>query len=293
MIYRALLIAPVVGVACDVPPPPNPRSVAAVAPVVAQPVAASATATVAPASSPSVVAATPGRIPCGSTTCDTTRQICCNAERCIDHAEVEAWMRAHPEKRYGPLGGGCPVAGHWAYQAAACDDADDCPAGQACCEWGRGSESVSTVCAPPPCMQICSAPKGCTPDYRCEMDPDPRGIIKGYCRHTAAKVTCADQTCSGQKHICCNPRQDVIDDGLATGPHCISDAESCVGMRIACRRNTDCGGGRRCCALNLGDTMCMGSCSILLGDRPLCETIADCPATEQLVPKSCSGVCEY
>jgi hypothetical protein len=247
------------------------------------------------------VKATPGRVACGSTSCDTTHQICCDGARCIEHADVQAWAEAHPDKAqyHSVMGDGCPVDGEWKFEAAACDDAGDCSGGKACCVQGRGSEFWAYACDASPCDQICSGPGGCTPGYHCEFDKNATGAVRGTCRFTAAKVACGTQTCRGDTPICCVPTQSDIDAEPPILPHCRGASESCEGSSRPreCRGNADCGDNRKCCGLNLGETLCLTSCVVRLGDRPTCKTRADCPRDKELLPKSCEGddikYCEY
>jgi hypothetical protein len=244
-------------------------------------------ATAAPASRKS----TPGTIACGASTCDATHQLCCNNERCVEQREVVAYIKAHAsdDEERRTLGGGCPLDDEWKRAAAACDDAGDCADGAACCEGGRATEFVSTQCAASPCFQVCSGPGGCTPGYHCELEPNSRGVVKGYCRFSDAKVTCGGELCGKDRPICCDPMADERDEGATS--QCIATFGSCEGggKRRACRRHADCGDGRQCCGLNMGETMCMPSCSTGVGDLVVCETIADCPRVGPRAPKSCTG----
>lgn len=298
-----IALALLTSVACARPEPPAPVATTPLAPKAAPRESttqkSAPTAVVVPA--PPVVKASPGRVACGSTSCDTTHQVCCNGARCIEHADVQAWVKAHPNKaRYHRLmGDGCPMAGEWSNEAAACDDAGDCSDGKACCEQGRGSEYWAFACEASPCEQVCSGPGSCTPGYHCEYDKNATGAVRGKCRFTAAKVSCGTQTCGGDKPFCCEPTQSDIDEEPPILPHCRAAAESCEGSsrRLECRQNTDCGDNRKCCGLNRGETLCLASCTVRLGDRPTCKRLTDCPKDAELVPKSCAGTgikyCEY
>lgn len=67
--------------------------------------------------------------------------------------------------------------------------------------------------------------------------------------------------------------------------------------RRECRSHADCGDGRQCCGLYMGETMCLPSCTTQLGDRITCKTIKDCPRLGRVRATACDGdgvkFCEY
>ena len=120
-----------------------------------------------------------------------------------------------------------------------CADSRDC-AGTVCCTIGPDETSV---CAPPgQCEgnELCQDDAGCkTPGTRC---------VRGKCKSTRARVSCAGCECSGATPVCQFPDWRVAyPPGKGPPPRCVAyTAESWGSDFYECASVRDCPDGQRC-----------------------------------------------
>lgn len=230
-------------------------------------------------------AVTPGLVPCGrdGARCDIATELCCNnpakgTGECMARsagaasAEDECWKTG----RY-------PVT-------LTCDEASDCPQGQACCIQDLASGEPSAYrseCAPLPCnvAEICVPGAPCAGRGRvCRQDAET-GEAGGRCALESPGSACGDRRCEGTSPVCC------WDVARATG-RCVGDATECLqpdaqgtataeAVVLECSSGEDCG-GYPCAHSGVSVPGVIYACTSRwaagdMGFTILCRTARDCP----------------
>lgn len=216
---------------------------------------------------------TPGQIQCGLETeiCSTASQICC-----ID--PVKNAGQCKPK--------GAPACGPVSMQ---CDDASDCPAGQACCVQNMSSGDSSShayECAPYPCnvFEVCIPGGACSrPEFDCVADGEY--FFGDVCSITRTTVACGGRRCSGTTNVCCFDTKTRQSRCVATPEDCLKPGSdglpTAKAAALYCASPEDCS-GYPCAHGPMMNPNTVYRCSSrwATGDidwTVLCRTSADCP----------------
>ncbi len=99
------------------------------------------------------LACDPGKVTCGNTSCDLTKQFCC-----IDDAGTKQTCDNYPPDTGPPPPNGCNGT------KVDCDEAADCPSGQVCCGFVGAGGGFATSCRQGGCgtgIQMCRSTNEC------------------------------------------------------------------------------------------------------------------------------------
>lgn len=224
---------------------------------------------------------TPGLVQCGAgrAVCSLDSQICC-----MNPAERTGQCLPRSADAEG-TGLACWDAGRFPVTMA-CDEAVDCPSGEACCIQDLGGDDVSaylTECAPYPCnaIEVCLPGGTChNPEFSCVPNADPVSW-GGRCELAAPHTECGGASCAGSTPVCCWDRSK-------RSSRCVESADSCVvpdatanAVALRCRSGSECG-GYPCAFVWLAVPGLVYACSSrwaagAMGASILCDTAADCP----------------
>lgn len=283
---------------------PKPRA-APPSPVVVPPTGTSSTPLAAAVSSapavsaqrpPLVASTTPGKVQCGSGSCDTASEVCCISgadEHCVPKTGVHSPCGAGVEERD-------------------CDEAADCASGERCCHafdytdeceltelWRCSNASCGDM--PDSTWELCLLGSSC-PSGPCKQRNGESSSTHGYCPLDNRTLNCGNVTC-GAGEACC------WDTVTRTG-RCVSDGE-CGGNNpwrlFVCQHASECDSGSDCVnssgsafsqVFTCHDTKC-SAMTLYLGPY-LCDSKSDCPPgiftgdpPQELPVKGCAHLPEY
>ncbi|HEY3352429.1 MAG TPA: hypothetical protein VGQ83_04205 [Polyangia bacterium] len=207
--------------------------------------------------------ATPGVIPCGSTTCDVATQECC----------------------IGPGGGTCIARGAQCQGLpASCDGPEDCAGGTpVCCAQLMGGGRGVQCTAANDCngQRLCRVDGDCGANARCCAGGTVGGVSITWCApadqcpntNPTTGVACGNTSCAAPE-VCCQ---------TLGGASCTA-AGGCQGLALSCDGPEDCASGTPVCCGHLGGggggTQCVADGACTGGgftSGVVCHSNADCP----------------
>ena len=230
-----------------------------------------------PPAVPPARAGTPGRIGCGSETCDLDSQVCCAKS---DGSGGHCAPRTEQPCKDDEL-------------AKFCDESADCGRGSLCCRTYdcSGGCPAKLDCEEKQCQteiaEACLPGGKCSPGFSCRLEP---GKTEGFCGMDDPGVECGGKRCSGKTPVC---RWQF---STASGK-CVADVDGNLAAPdddiawLGCANAKDCAG--YACGKMAEMPLRAFSCATrgFAGDRYfpiLCATVADCPKHWGVAASDCA-----
>ncbi|MEZ4219754.1 MAG: hypothetical protein R3B13_02415 [Polyangiaceae bacterium] len=230
--------------------------------------------------------ATPGRVQCGSASCDLSAEVCCTngegvGKRCVPKPKDPNQVPCKNDE----------MEKH-------CDERSDCARGSVCCRTYdcSGGCPPKFECEPTRCQvevsETCLGNDGCSEGFECKSGG--ARDAPAFCELTHPGAPCGKKRCGGSTPICRTDASKATAACVAEVPDDLGPPDDSVAY-YACASAADCGG--YACGKMAVMPYRVFHCAApgFAGDRfwpILCAAVADCPAHWGKTATGCAAPAE-